>query len=174
MIFSTLKYQLAVPAPGFPGFTEISQAFPEMLGISRHFQVYPRAFESLRKGPAPVKVNFFYVPGPINISASVHFRAFISLLRYPCKSKITLQSKFQPKRSSGYRDIAILFKIWPKFGPSSGTLGPIPILFLMCHLPYCGGSVSKFQPPRTKIEGVDRLQRNKIASILYTSSIRKR
>ena len=158
---------LAVPAPGFPGFTGISQAFPEILGISRHFQVYPRAFESLRKGLAPVKVNFFQVPGSINISASVHFRAFISLLRYPCKSKITLQSKFQPNRTSGYQDIAILFKIRPKFGPSSGTLGPIPILFLMCHLPYCAGSVSKFQVPRTKIEGGDSGERNKMATPLY-------
>ena len=109
-----LYYRLAVPAPGYPG---ISQALPEILGISRHFQVYPRAFESLRKEPTSVKVKFFQVPGPINISASVHFRAFISLLRYPCKSKITLQSKFQPNRTSGSWDIAIFFKnltkIWP-------------------------------------------------------------
>ena len=32
-------------------------------------------------------------------------------LRYPCKSKTTLQSKFQPNRTSGSRDMAIFSKL---------------------------------------------------------------
>ena len=88
-------------------------------------------------------------------------------LRYPCKSKITLQSKFQPNRTSGSRDIAIFFKIWPKFGPSFGTLWPIPKIFTMYNLPYCGGAVSKFEPSRTKTVAVVWKVRTFLASILY-------
>ena len=82
--------------------------------------------------------------------------------------KISLQSKFQPNRTSGYRVIAIFFKVWPKFGPSSGTLGPIPKNFLRCNLPYCVGSVSKFQPPGFKTVEVVWQGRTFLASILYT------
>ena len=81
--------------------------------------------------------------------------------------KISLQSKFQPNRTSGYRDIAIFFKIWPKFGPSSGTLGPIPKKFLRCNLPYCAGSVLKFQPPSFKTVAVVWQGRTFLASPLY-------
>ena len=88
-------------------------------------------------------------------------------LRWYCKSKIIVHSKFQPNRTSGYRDIAILFKIWPKFGPSSGTLGPIPKKFLRCNLPYCAGSVSKFQPPSFKTVAVVWQGRTFLASPLY-------
>ena len=95
------------------------------------------------------------------------FRALMLPLRYSCKSKISLQSKFQLNRTSGSRDTAILFKIWPKFDPSSGTLGPIPKIFTMYNLPYCVGSVSKFQPPRTKtVAGVWKVW-TFLASILY-------
>ena len=40
--------------PGSLGFSRLSRNLPVFLGISRHFQVNPGAFESLRKGPAAV------------------------------------------------------------------------------------------------------------------------
>ena len=55
--------------------------------------------------------EFFQVFLATTISTTIGFRALMLPLRYLCKSKIILQSKFQPNRTSGSRDIAIFFKI---------------------------------------------------------------
>ena len=54
----TLIVKTSTSFPGFPGifpglpeFTRLSRNFPGYLRISLGFQVYPAAFESLRKGP---------------------------------------------------------------------------------------------------------------------------
>ena len=107
------------------------------------------------------------MPGPTIISAPIEFRTLTLPFRYKCNLKIILESKFQPYWTSGYGDIAIFFKIWPKFGPSLGTNGPIPKKFLRCNLPYCAGSVSKFQPPSFKTVAVVWQGRTFLASPLY-------
>ena len=81
--------------------------------------------------------------------------------------EISLQSKFQPNRTSGYRVMAILFKFWPKFGPSLGTLGPISKKFVRGLPPTMAGFVPKFQPSVTKTVGGVCIPRNKMATILY-------
>ena len=113
--------RLAVPAPGYPGISRVYMDFPGFPRNIRNFPTFPGISQGFWVTEKRARARKSEVPGPINISASVHFRAFISLLRYPCKSKITLQSKFQPNRTSGYRDTAILCKIWPKFGPGAQT-----------------------------------------------------
>ena len=64
------------------------------------------------------RFEFFQVFWATSKLKTVGFRALMLPLRYPCKSKITLQSKFQPNRTSGSGDIAIfcqnLTKIWPQ------------------------------------------------------------
>ena len=81
--------------------------------------------------------------------------------------QISLQSKFQPNRPSGSRVMAILFKFWPKFGPSLGTLGPISKKFVRGLPPTMVGFVPKFQPSVTKTVGGVWFPRNKMATILY-------
>ena len=49
------------------------------------------------------------------------------------------------------------------FGPSSGTLGPIPKKFLMDNLPIMAGYRSKYQPSRSNTVGGVALQRYKMA-----------
>ena len=112
-------------------------------------------------------IKFVKVFWAIIISTPFDFRALSLPLRWQCKSKIYLQSKFQPNRTSGYGVTAILFKIWPKFDPSSGTLWPIPKIFTMYNLLYCGGSVSKFQPPRTKTVAGASTERTFLACAFY-------
>ena len=46
------------------------------------------------------------------------------------------------------------------FGPSSGTLGPIPKKILMDDLPIMAGYWSKFQPSRSNTVGGVALQRH--------------
>ena len=52
------------------------------------------------------------------------------------------------------------------FGPSSGTLGPIPKKFLRDNLPNMAGYWSNFQPSRSKNVGGVALERNKMACII--------
>merc|ERR1711936_1484774 len=49
------------------------------------------------------------------------------------------------------------------FGPSSGTLGPIPKKFLRDNLPNMVGYWSNFQPSRSKNVGGVALERHKMA-----------
>ena len=49
------------------------------------------------------------------------------------------------------------------FGPSSGTLGPIPKKILMDNLPIMAGYWSKFQPSRSNTVGGVALERYKMA-----------
>ena len=157
----------------------MSRDFPGINCISRGFHAIFQGFHAISRGFPPIYTavcptlaqtlytKFAYVFWPTIISACVDFRALTLPLRWQCKSKISLQSKFQPNRTSGYGDIAIFFKIWPKFDPSSGTLWPIPKIFTMYNLLYCVGSVSKFQPPRTKtVAGVWKVM-TFLAPILY-------
>ena len=57
-------------------------------------------------------------------------------------------------------------KARPKCGPSSGTLGPIQIIFTRVHLLYWAGSVFKSQLPSTKTLWVVAFLRTFFASIL--------
>ena len=52
------------------------------------------------------------------------------------------------------------------FGPSSGTLGPIPKKILRNNLPNMAGYWSNFQPSRSKNVGGVALERNKMAPII--------
>ena len=52
------------------------------------------------------------------------------------------------------------------FGPSSGTLGPIPKKILRDNLPIMAGYRSNFQPSRSKNVGGVALERNKMACII--------
>ena len=52
------------------------------------------------------------------------------------------------------------------FGPSSGSLGPIPKKILRDNLPNMAGQWSNFQPSRSKNVGGVALKRNKMACII--------
>ena len=165
----------------FPGFNNISwflTAFSRISHLFLEFPVLSQDFQCSWISHAFRELLMLYRDFPCLLgisqvfwarskSKTVGIRALMLPFRYPCKSKITLQSKFQPNQFSRFRDITILFKIWPKFGPSSGTLWPIPKKFLRCNLPYCAGPVSKFQPSSFKIVAVVWQGRTFLAPILY-------
>ena len=75
-----------------------------------------------------------------------HYAAYIIQMEaaYLMHSNFPAKSHFKASKDSP-KD-----KARPKYGPRSGTLGPIHIIFTRVHLLYCAGSVLKFQLDSTK------------------------
>ena len=152
--------------PVFPGISGVSLDFP----FSRDFLCLPRIFHAIPAGfcsgghimtTSYALLFHHHNSWWLNFASVIcdyfcaHRRCCFSAIQIFPQSLISKLQKDSPKD-----------KARPKCGPSSGTLGPIQMIFTRGHLPYWAGSVFKYQLYSTKTLWVVAFPKTFFASIL--------